>query len=84
MATITSPSHSAGKKRALAPPLGVRVVCISDTHAQHRGLVVPDGDILIHGGDYTSFGSLEHARDFNDWLGTLPHRHKVGRAYTIY
>ena len=28
----------------------MRVVCISDTHTYHAKLVVPDGDILIHGG----------------------------------
>jgi predicted phosphohydrolase len=52
-------------------------VCISDTHNKHRDLVVPDGDILIHAGDFTLFGKEEHAQDFNTWLGTLPHKHKI-------
>eukprot|EP01104_Vermistella_antarctica_P006617 TRINITY_DN17320_c0_g1_i1.p1 TRINITY_DN17320_c0_g1~~TRINITY_DN17320_c0_g1_i1.p1 ORF type:complete len:241 (-),score=21.91 TRINITY_DN17320_c0_g1_i1:192-914(-) len=55
----------------------VRLVCISDTHACHRDLVVPDGDVLIHAGDWTRFGRREHADDFNDWLGSLPHKHKL-------
>ena len=34
----------------------VRVVVISDTHTSHRQLVLPDGDILIHCGDFTFYG----------------------------
>jgi predicted phosphohydrolase len=56
---------------------GVRIVCISDTHNKHRDLDVPDGDILIHAGDFTLYGKEEHAQDFNLWLGTLPHKHKI-------
>jgi len=29
----------------------VRVVCISDTHNEHQGLRLPEGDLLIHSGD---------------------------------
>jgi Icc-related predicted phosphoesterase len=58
------------------PP--VRIVCISDTHGQHAKLRVPDGDILIHAGDFAAFGDTPiEIIDFNQWLGTLPHRHKV-------
>lgn len=28
-------------------PLGVRIVCISDTHGRHGDVKVPDGDILV-------------------------------------
>jgi Icc-related predicted phosphoesterase len=39
---------------------------------------VPDGDILIHAGDFTMFSeSLDVVVDFNDWLGELPHRYKI-------
>ena len=39
---------------------------------------MPDGDVLIHAGDFTMFSeSLEAVADFNDWLGGLPHRHKI-------
>jgi len=27
--------------------LGVRVVCVSDTHGRHADIKVPDGDILV-------------------------------------
>lgn len=56
----------------------IRIVCISDTHGQHAKLSVPAGDILIHAGDFAAFGDTPiEIIDFNQWLGTLPHRHKV-------
>lgn len=57
-------------------PRGMRVVCISDTHGMHRSLTVPSGDVLLHGGDFTRYGKIDDALDFNVWLGTLEHRHK--------
>lgn len=32
-------------------PLGLTVVCVSDTHGLHRKIDVPDGDVLIHAGN---------------------------------
>lgn len=53
-----------------------RVVCLSDTHGLHRRMPeIPDGDVLIHAGD--SLGLRRDLSDFNDWLGELPHRHKI-------
>lgn len=53
------------------------VVCISDTHGHHRQLDMPPGDILIHAGDYSMYGSKEDAVDFNLWLGELPYKHRI-------
>jgi Icc-related predicted phosphoesterase len=55
----------------------MRVVCISDTHGAYGRLDVPDGDILVHAGDITAHGRPIEFKDFNDWLGGLPHTHKV-------
>jgi Icc-related predicted phosphoesterase len=56
----------------------VRIVCISDTHGQHTKLRVPDGDILIHAGDFMTFGDMpKEIVDFNQWLGERPHEFKV-------
>jgi Icc-related predicted phosphoesterase len=56
----------------------LRLVLISDTHELHRELDIPDGDILIHAGDFTMFSRSQRAiRDFNAWLGELPYRHKI-------
>jgi Icc-related predicted phosphoesterase len=63
-----------------SPPIvnrRVRVVCISDTHELHRELAVPDGDLLIHAGDFTFWNHASKIQDFNEWLGELPHRYKV-------
>ena len=38
---------------------------------------IPDGDVLIHAGDFTRCGHLQEVKEFNTWLGTLPHKHKI-------
>jgi Calcineurin-like phosphoesterase len=54
------------------------IVCISDTHGQHAKLSVPDGDVLIHAGDFMKFGNRpQEIVDFNRWLAKQPHRFKV-------
>jgi Icc-related predicted phosphoesterase len=55
----------------------MRCIIISDTHNGHRKLEVPPGDLLIHCGDMTNGGSAPELRQVNEWLGTLPHPHKV-------
>ena len=55
----------------------MKFVLISDTHKRHRKLNIPDGDFLIHAGDITSGGEPETLVDFNNWLGELPHKHKI-------
>ena len=55
----------------------MKIVCISDTHSLHRHIKIPDGDLLIHAGDVSSRGDMSEIEDFNEWLGTLPHPHKV-------
>lgn len=55
----------------------MRVVCISDTHEFHREVEVPDGDMLIHAGDFTHLSDPLALHDFNKWLGDLPHAYKI-------
>jgi Icc-related predicted phosphoesterase len=55
----------------------VRLVLFSDTHGWHRDVEIPPGDILIHAGDITRRGELSILRDFDAFLGELPHRHKL-------
>jgi predicted phosphohydrolase len=55
----------------------MRVVCLSDTHALHQQVEVPDGDLLVHAGDLTRMGDLADVRAFDRWLQGLPHPHKV-------
>jgi Icc-related predicted phosphoesterase len=56
----------------------LRIVCISDTHGQHAKLQLPEGDILVHAGDFMTYGdSPKEITDFNQWLGQQTHRYKV-------
>lgn len=54
-----------------------KIVFISDTHGQYMTEDVPDGDILVHCGDWSSYGSFQESASFNEWLGKLPHEHKL-------
>lgn len=58
------------------PPGSVRFVCVSDTHRRHRDLVLPDGDVLLHAGDFTMAGTMQQVADFATWLRSLPFDHK--------
>jgi Icc-related predicted phosphoesterase len=56
----------------------MRIVLISDTHGLHDHMPpVPDGDVLIHAGDFTNVGEDSDVLRFDRWLGTLPHKHKL-------
>eukprot|EP01125_Pyxidicula_operculata_P012780 TRINITY_DN4204_c0_g1_i2.p1 TRINITY_DN4204_c0_g1~~TRINITY_DN4204_c0_g1_i2.p1 ORF type:complete len:276 (-),score=37.28 TRINITY_DN4204_c0_g1_i2:96-923(-) len=59
----------------------LKFVCISDTHELLKDLIrkdmIPDGDVLLHAGDFTMTGSWRDIKDFNDQLGKLPHPVKI-------
>ena len=55
----------------------LRLVLLSDTHGLHREISIPDGDVLVHAGDFCSEGEAVQARSFGEFLRGLPHRHKV-------
>eukprot|EP01059_Diplonema_ambulator_P033923 TRINITY_DN7365_c0_g1_i1.p1 TRINITY_DN7365_c0_g1~~TRINITY_DN7365_c0_g1_i1.p1 ORF type:complete len:291 (+),score=79.70 TRINITY_DN7365_c0_g1_i1:44-874(+) len=57
----------------------LRIVCVSDTHSLEGAMrfKVPDGDVLVHAGDFTNTGELHNVVKFNKWLGELPHKYKV-------
>ncbi|CAD5231502.1 unnamed protein product [Bursaphelenchus xylophilus] len=60
----------------------VRIVCISDTHEKLSEIVdrIPNGDILLHCGDFTNNGSKEAIEEFDRLMGTLPHPVKLVAA----
>jgi len=62
-----------------APASGtMRCVAISDTHGAHESLTpLPQGDVLIHCGDFTNTGTLEECKDFCRWSTLLSFRHKL-------
>lgn len=55
----------------------MKIVCLADTHGLHRRVQVPDGDVLVHAGDFTERGEPAEVDNFLDWLEALPHEHKV-------
>jgi Icc-related predicted phosphoesterase len=46
----------------------MKLVLISDTHTMHEDLVLPQGDILIHSGDFTGRGKPHEVEEFFGWL----------------
>lgn len=55
----------------------MKIILISDTHGAHNMLRIPEGDILIHAGDFTGMGKEEEIRSFGGWLAGLTHKHKI-------
>ena len=55
----------------------MKIVCISDTHNQQHRLTVPDGDMLIHAGDLSIYGTVEEINNALQWLAELPHKYKI-------
>ncbi|WP_005034601.1 metallophosphatase domain-containing protein [Holophaga foetida] len=55
----------------------MRLVCLSDTHGEQDHFKIPDGDILIHAGDFCSMGSEREVLKVAQWLTRLPHRWKI-------
>ena len=54
---------------------GLTVVCISDTHNTQPAL--PPGDLLLHAGDLTAWGTFSEIQAQLDWLNEQPHQYKV-------
>lgn len=46
----------------------MKLVIISDTHTLHDQIELPEGDLLIHCGDFCSRGSVRELIQFNQWL----------------
>jgi Icc-related predicted phosphoesterase len=55
-----------------------RLVFISDTHNQHDAIQLPDGDIIIHAGDFSYYGKPKEVIAFGNWYGSLKqYKHRV-------
>ncbi|HET9100265.1 MAG TPA: metallophosphatase domain-containing protein [Acidobacteriaceae bacterium] len=57
----------------------MRLVMISDTHGLHNRIEgLPDGDVLVHAGDFMNAGSdPEEISSFNRWLGEQPFKNRI-------
>jgi Icc-related predicted phosphoesterase len=59
----------------------MRLVCISDTHSLHEQISpIPDGDVLIHAGDFSRSGKLFETQQFAEWMGSKQHKFKIAIA----
>jgi len=56
----------------------MKVVLISDTHSNHLGLKLPQGDLLIHAGDLTGRGSLNAIQQVIAWLESKFEEYPMG------
>lgn len=60
----------------------MRIVCISDTHNQHDHHPfrqnLPDGDLLIHSGDFGIRGTEQEVRNFAQWCRYQTERYEMG------
>lgn len=54
----------------------IRLVVLGDTHRAESKIKIPDGDILIHVGDFDIY-DFENLAWVNKWFGELPHKHKI-------
>jgi Icc-related predicted phosphoesterase len=55
----------------------MKIVSISDTHNELDLASIPQGDLLIHAGDATNYGTAEELMYFFSLFCSLPHKHKV-------
>lgn len=65
-------------RQSLAPPPPkdpITIVCVSDTHGTQPPL--PPGDVLLHAGDLSVWGSLAEIQEQLNWLDAQPHAQKV-------
>ena len=53
----------------------MKLVCFADTHGYSFSL--PDGDVLIFAGDFSSFGTEEEAIKFVERLRRFKHKYKI-------
>lgn len=54
-----------------------RIVCISDTHARTKNLVLPEGDILVSAGDITNNGDITDIVKFAEWVESFGFKHAI-------
>lgn len=66
----------------------MKLVAISDTHNRHKHLTsvamgsrLPDGDLLIHGGDLTAQGLKHEVQDVLKWFKTIKDRYTHGIVF---
>lgn len=49
----------------------MKICAISDTHCHHDKLVIPECDLLLHSGDFTSMGRVSEIYSFFEWAASI-------------
>ncbi|MCK5925845.1 MAG: metallophosphatase domain-containing protein [Methylococcales bacterium] len=55
----------------------MQLTFISDTHSYHDTLTLGSGDILIHCGDFTRYGSLQDTKSFAQFMAAQDFTYKI-------
>ncbi len=55
----------------------MRITFISDTHGLHRQVKLAAGDLLIHAGDVSEYGTEDEIFDFTSWFAKQPFTYKI-------
>jgi Icc-related predicted phosphoesterase len=55
----------------------MKICVISDTHNKHQQLALPEADVIIHCGDFTSMGKEHEIINFFKWYAKLNFIHKI-------
>lgn len=64
----------------------MRIICVADTHLTHDEYTgvpgelpwpLPEGDMIIHAGDWTFRGTPHEIFRFGRWFNNLPYKYKV-------
>jgi Icc-related predicted phosphoesterase len=55
----------------------MRLVFLSDTHGFKLHHPVPDGDVLVHCGDFSKLGKEKELLAFKEWFFSYPHLQKI-------
>ena len=58
----------------------MKLILISDTHGKHNEVNLPEGDVLVHAGDFCAGGrrsKIIELREFAEWFAKQPHQHKI-------
>jgi Icc-related predicted phosphoesterase len=65
-----------------------KIICISDTHNRHKHLTskamgdrLPEGDLLIHAGDFSGQGQKGEVQDFLKWLKEVSSKYTNGIVF---
>lgn len=57
--------------------ISLKFVGIADSHSRHRGIILPKGDVLVHGGDISYRGERLEIEDFIAWFALQDFEFKI-------